>query len=900
MSKKNNKPFVFFLILNLVFSTLLADSASVSYVAERAGRGRVPSHAAGEAAEAYVEPETAAASPKVAAIVKTKPAVNWAAPAGITYGDALSEAQLNATASVPGTFAYSPDFGTLLNTGNRQKLSVTFTPDDTAGYAAVTKTVNINVAQRPITIAADPQTKGQGEADPTLTYSVTAGSLAGSDSFTGSLTRASGERPGNYAIRQGTLKIDDGNRGANYKLTFVGSSLTIVSKATPAVNWATPAGITYGDALSEAQLNATANVPGTFAYTPALGTMLNAGNEQVLKATFTPADTATYNSMEKTVLINVAPKPATIKVDDKTKIFGQSDPVFTGVITGLVAEGDLGEVTYFRSNAEINEIGAYPDVLDAKYTENPNYVVTVDKGDFTITAAPAEIATLMFTFDDGWKDNATYAAPILSAAGYKGTIYVNRSTIEWPAYPELMISIGELDNLYNDGWDISNHTINHKDFERDLYGLAFEISKYPAYKDYGANYIEFSSRTDQYAQDELRFYYKDNQDWIEGHGWAKGARHAAYPSGLWSEALIETLKDIGVLTARLADYGSGSFSGGQPIADYYKIPTQYVETEFPSDPDRGDNMTATKAAIDKAIATKTPLTLMLHRVMPNKVNNYPAFYPGDALDDLIVTTADLQEIVNYVQSKETSGLLNVATVSEWYNSQPNSKITGASISGVSSLPVEATDWMTASIAGGNKGITVAWSSSNSGVATVDNLGRVTGKSTGSATITATVSDVYGTVKTASRSVTVTNTINIVSARPVIPELRINAGDAGIDMARILQALHPAFWYQDVGIDVPVALLKTSAGKEIYAPVTWDDFTTPAFDVTKPGTYILKGTIAPPAGYAASGVIKAELKIIVPGPLNIPKARSSQLDDEPQLLVYMGVLEEEASLIENTQ
>ena len=48
-------------------------------------------------------------------------------------------------------------------------------------------------------------------------------------------------------------------------------------KATPTITWSTPADITYGTALSATQLNATASVPGTFVYTPAAGTVLNAG-----------------------------------------------------------------------------------------------------------------------------------------------------------------------------------------------------------------------------------------------------------------------------------------------------------------------------------------------------------------------------------------------------------------------------------------------------------------------------------------------------------------------------------------------------------------------------------------------------------------------------------------------
>ncbi len=48
---------------------------------------------------------------------------------------------------------------------------------------------------------------------------------------------------------------------------------------TPTLAWTDPAAITYGTALSATQLNATANVPGTFTYTPASGTVLGAGSD---------------------------------------------------------------------------------------------------------------------------------------------------------------------------------------------------------------------------------------------------------------------------------------------------------------------------------------------------------------------------------------------------------------------------------------------------------------------------------------------------------------------------------------------------------------------------------------------------------------------------------------------
>ncbi len=85
-----------------------------------------------------------------------------------------------------------------------------------------------------------------------------------------------------------------------------------INQNTPALSWTPPAAITYGTALSATQLNATAAgitggaLPGTFVYTPAAGTVLNAGT-QTLSVTFTPTDTVNYTTATKTVALVVNP-----------------------------------------------------------------------------------------------------------------------------------------------------------------------------------------------------------------------------------------------------------------------------------------------------------------------------------------------------------------------------------------------------------------------------------------------------------------------------------------------------------------------------------------------------------------------------------------------------------------
>ena len=89
----------------------------------------------------------------------------------------------------------------------------------------------------------------------------------------------------------------------DYTTTTKTVSLT-VNQATPTISWATPAAIPYGTALSGTQLDASSTVAGTFAYTPAAGTVLTAG-AQTLSVTLTPTDTTDYTTGTTTVSLTV-------------------------------------------------------------------------------------------------------------------------------------------------------------------------------------------------------------------------------------------------------------------------------------------------------------------------------------------------------------------------------------------------------------------------------------------------------------------------------------------------------------------------------------------------------------------------------------------------------------------
>lgn len=240
----------------------------------------------------------------------------------------------------------------------------------------------LTISRRDITIAADNKTKLVGAPDPALTYSITSGSLAYSDSITGTLVRDPGEAIGTYAIHKGSLAISDGNGGANYELTFVEGSLTI--QPIPLIITANPASKVYGEAdplftytasdptvpLTGALSRETGEDVGTYAIT--IGT-LSAGDQYAI--TFVSAN------------FTITPRPITITADDKEKIEGEPDPILTLQVTsGSLVVGDTISGALEREPGEIP--GIYDILIGTVQIDDgnsgDNYDLTFVAGTFTI------------------------------------------------------------------------------------------------------------------------------------------------------------------------------------------------------------------------------------------------------------------------------------------------------------------------------------------------------------------------------------------------------------------------------------------------------------------------------------------------------------------------------------
>jgi hypothetical protein len=322
---------------------------------------------------------TTATSTVTLVVNKATPAITWGTPAAISYGTPLSAAQLNATSTTPGTFAYTPALGAVLTVGSKT-LSVTFTPTDATDYTTETSTVTLVV----------------NKATPAITWATPAAIPYGTPLSAAQLN-ASSTTPGTfvYTPASGTV-LAAGNQtlsvtftptdAADYN-TATSTVTLVVGKTTPSITWATPAAISYGTPLTAAQLNATSTTPGTFVYSPALGTVLTAGS-QTLSVTFTPTDLSTYTPATSTVTLVVNKANPTITWGAPAGIaFGTALSA-----TQLNASSTTpGTFTYTPALGIVPAVGSQTLSVTLTPTDTANYSTATSTVTLVVTKAAAAI-----------------------------------------------------------------------------------------------------------------------------------------------------------------------------------------------------------------------------------------------------------------------------------------------------------------------------------------------------------------------------------------------------------------------------------------------------------------------------------------------------------------------------
>ena len=185
----------------------------------------------------------------VVTTVKPVPTITWTTPAAIIYGTALSTTQLDATASVAGTFFYSPSAGTIFTAG-QHSLTAVFTPNDTIDYSSAEASVTLTVSRAtPVVSWSTPATVPTGTILGATQLDATAG-IPGTFTYNpaaGTLYSA----PGNFGLSVSFAPVDS----TDYGLGSATVTLNVVAATVvPTVATSTATSLASTSATLNAQI----------------------------------------------------------------------------------------------------------------------------------------------------------------------------------------------------------------------------------------------------------------------------------------------------------------------------------------------------------------------------------------------------------------------------------------------------------------------------------------------------------------------------------------------------------------------------------------------------------------------------------------------------------------------
>ena len=258
---------------------------------------------------------------------------------------------------------------------------------DVPAYYRVTKeNGTLEITAKAVSINVTDSSKTYGETDPAFT-----GTVEGlvNDGDLGTITYSRTGNDEDVGTYDDVLTASY-TANANYSVTVVPGDFEITAKAVTIT--VADASKTYGatDPAFTGTVEGLVNEGdlGEITYSRT-GNDENVGTyDDVLTASYTENDNYTVTVVPGD--FEITAKAVTITVAKAEKTYGATDPAFTGTVEGLANEGDLGEITYSRTN-DAETVGTYEGVLTASYTANDNYTVTVVPGDFEIKAKAVTI-----------------------------------------------------------------------------------------------------------------------------------------------------------------------------------------------------------------------------------------------------------------------------------------------------------------------------------------------------------------------------------------------------------------------------------------------------------------------------------------------------------------------------
>jgi outer membrane protein OmpA-like peptidoglycan-associated protein len=262
------------------------------------------------------------------------------------------------------------------------------TSGDAANYAFTYVAGTLTIEKRLIKVTAADKEKTYGQTDPTFTYSISEGTLVGSDAFTGTLSRDEGENVGSYDLTLGSLTL-----GNNYEVEVEGGKLTInklAIRVIPSPNQKK----SYGD--NDPDYAFTTNIVLPFSDELDGGLGRDSG-EDVAQYAYNLGDLAESNpnydiTLDTANKFTIEKLVITVSVNDMEKFYGEADPAYTFTFSPSTL-GNGGAITLIGSPTRVagENVGEYL-ITAGTLSAGSNYTATISVGaKLTIKKAPITI-----------------------------------------------------------------------------------------------------------------------------------------------------------------------------------------------------------------------------------------------------------------------------------------------------------------------------------------------------------------------------------------------------------------------------------------------------------------------------------------------------------------------------
>jgi len=218
---------------------------------------------------------------------------------------------------------------------------------------------------------------------------------------------------------------------------------------------------------------------------------------------------------------------------------------------------------------------------------------------------------VIFAFDDNFESSYSIGFEYLKNYGFRGTEFVISSMVDQPG----RATTAQLNEMYNYGWDMCNHTTTHPDLR---------------------------TLTQGQAQTEIQ----NCTNFLVSHGWTRNRDylHLAYPQGHFNSTVLAADAASGLLTARTTMKTLQADVIDSKYLLYSEVPDSTTQS-------RADII----ARVNQAVVDGGTLQIAFHNLTPT---------PAKATD---WNDSDFRAIVDYVAGLKAQGKVDVVTLTQWYN-----------------------------------------------------------------------------------------------------------------------------------------------------------------------------------------------------------------------------------------